>query len=186
MINDGLDDEFEKSLGEDIRKAYEEVAAFYAELEGESARAAAILVVAQIDQELTKVISRYFPADIDKKIWKKLIGPNAPIGNLGNKCLMAEALGAFGPRTRKTIDTMAQIRNKFAHDTGVRKFKHQGVLTHCKSLGDNPVYKYDLIDTASEREIRSYFITTARCLHQRLEMIAPGVSGLGDPHGPLP
>jgi len=40
-----------------MRETYEDLTAFYDELEGESARAAAILAVAQIDHELTEIIS---------------------------------------------------------------------------------------------------------------------------------
>ena len=193
MINDDWDEKDDKAIDEFIGQVYDdiearnkEIAAFYTELDGESARAAAILIVVQIDEELTKIIARYFPADVDKKVWKQLFGSNGPIGNLKNKCLMAQALGAFGQETKKTIEKMGEIRNKFAHVSNVRSFKHPEVLKLCIDLKDNPIFPYGLIDTASEREIRTSLIVTARCLHQRLEMIAPRVSGLGDPKGPLP
>ncbi len=154
MTDDSWDDELDIYM----RETYEDLTAFYDELEGESARAAAILAVAQIDHELTEIIKRYFPADVDKKVWIQLFGPGAPNGNLKNKCLMAEALGAFGPQTRKTIEKMGEIRNKFAHETDVRMFTHPKVLSKCKALGDNPV----LLDTASESDVRRHFITTAK------------------------
>lgn len=176
----------EKALDEFIREAYGQITAFYSELNGENSRAAAILIVARIDQELSKIIGRYFPADVNEKVWQQLFGPSGVVGSLRNKCLMAEALGAFGPQTRKTIEKMGEIRNKFAHEQDVRAFDHPKVLKLCRELGDNPIYEFQLLDSNTESEIRAHFITAAKCLHERLEMVSPTEFGLGDPNVPLP
>lgn len=186
MIDESDLDEIDKSLHATLHEVYEEFTAFYEELNGESARAAAILVVAKIEDELITIIKRYFPPDVDEKVLNRIFGPGRPISDLKNKTNLLEAFGAFGPRTRVMIERLGSIRNKFAHQTDVRTFKHDEVIRHCRLLGDNPVYRFEILDSASEKDVRWNFITAAKCLHGRLEMISPHVSGLGDPDGPLP
>lgn len=192
MIKDDLDQEFDEALEVAARKAYDEVEAFYKELNAESSRVAAILVVAKIDEELTSVIKRYFPANVCdeqdplSKIFNLIFGGAGPYGSLYKKSEMAKKIGVFGKKTHETIQKMCEIRNLFAHGLSVRTFDHPDVLKLCAELGRYPIFNYELSDTATEAEIRSAFITVARCLHQRLEMIAPRVSGPGDPQGPLP
>tara|TARA_R100000789_G_C2988283_1_gene145380 strand:- start:303 stop:629 length:327 start_codon:yes stop_codon:yes gene_type:complete len=108
------------------------------------------------------------------------------MSDIKNRTNLAEAFGAFGPATRVAIERMATIRNKFAHQIYIRSFTHPDVLKHCIKLGENPVYPFSIDDETTAKQVQWHFITTARLLHYRMEMISPQVSGLGDPEGPLP
>jgi hypothetical protein len=177
---------FDPDLRAAIKKAVADINAFYGELNGESARAAAILAIASLDNELTRIIRRIFADDLAQDVWRRVAGPGAPLGDLKHRTNFVEALGHFGPKTRVAIERMAVIRNKFAHHPDVRSFSHPEVLKHCQSLGGNPVNPYELGPNATESDIRSCFVDTVRALHERLEHIAEHVSETDAPLPRLP
>lgn len=177
---------FGPELREALAKAIADLNAQYAELNGESARAAAILAVAMLDNELSNVIRHHFREDLDKDIWDRIFGPGAPMGDFKNKTNFIEAIGHFGKQTRITLERIATIRNKFAHLADVRTFTDHRVLQHCATLGKNPVFPYQLRSDAAESDVRSNLLTTVQKLHERLEQVTSHIRELDPPLTPLP
>jgi len=175
------------TIADAIRSALKELTPFFDELEGESDRAAAILACSCVENACGNILRSQFPHDIDDKVWKGIFGPGAPISDLTNKAKMIEAFGCFGLKTRRTIETIGTIRNKFAHDPGIRSFGHHSVREHCRSLGDNPVHPYKLKKNTLPEDVRANYISTARHLQQRLDRISYHEPDLDDPPlEPLP
>jgi len=95
MSEEGERDE-EFSL-EDLRKAAEEVNAYFGELEGESPRAAAVLAVASLENELGHLIRSKFTR-ITPKLWKEMAGPGfTPQGSFKARNLACHAFRFYGP-----------------------------------------------------------------------------------------
>lgn len=178
--------EFDPDLRDAIRKAVDSINAYYEELNGSSARAAAILAVANLDNELTAIIRRHFSDDLDKDVWERIFGPGSPMGDFVNKTNFIEAIGHFGKQTRIAIGRMGTIRNKFAHDPEIRAFTHPKVLHHCKLLGANPIHPYVLRDDETEEIVRENFMETIAELHKRLDAVRHHVKELDHPLTPLP
>lgn len=116
-----------KELRAALAAVYDDQQAYYGELSGESARAAAILLASELEDQLEKLIRRQFPAAMDdEKLWKRLAGSGStPFGSAKAKADVAQAFDFYGARTRKVIDTIFVIRNKFAHLKGARDFDHK-------------------------------------------------------------
>ena len=77
-----MSDEDEILMAE-IRRIAAEQKAFYEELKGENARAAVILAVSSLEDELERVLRSMFPDDLSDKLWKEIAGPGLkPFGSL--------------------------------------------------------------------------------------------------------
>ena len=176
------------ALSEELGRIYDEIKAYFDELVGESPRAAAILAVASLEDELDALLRSKFPHTISNPTWKRIAGPGpTPFGNLKAKTDVAEAFGFFGPQTRATINRIASVRNKFAHRTSIRDFDHPDVLAICRELADNPVFPHTYIANPQARDIRWHFINTVKALTNHLANIRGLIPELdGDPPKPLP
>lgn len=162
-----------------------EVVAYFDELDGESPRAAAILAVAALEDELDALLRSKFPPSTSNTRWKLIAGPEKPFGSLEAKRNVAEVFGFFGPKTNAAIKCIATVRNKFAHRTNVRDFDHPQVLEQCRELSDNPVFPYTLISSPEASDIRWHYINTVKELTDRLCEIRYYVSEL-DENAPEP
>ena len=157
---------------EELERVFDEVTAYFDELEGESPRAAAILAVAGLEDELEALLRSKFPETTSNANWKRIAGPGpTPFGTIKAKTEVAEAFGCYGPKTRKTIERIATVRNKFAHRTNIRDFDHPDVLKLCKELADNPVYPHAYIENPPAKDVRYNFINTVKDLTDRLAEI---------------
>ena len=184
-----MTDDDEDALREEIRKVAAELKAYYDELEGESPRAAAILAVASLDDELERLIRYKFPPDLDDKLWKKIAGPGfTPLGTLKAKADMAQAFGFYGQKTRKLIGCIATVRNKFGHSREVRSFDHPLIMRECKNLDRNHVFPEGTVtDNSPPTHVRWVYIQTVRILEERLAAIREYVPELdGTAPEPLP
>lgn len=176
------------SISEQIRSAATELKEFYDELRGESPRAAAILAVASLEDEIERLVRSRFPEETSNRLWNKIAGPGfTPLGSLKAKADMAQAFGFFGPKTRSTIEGISAIRNKFAHKPGVRNFDHPLVLSQCKKLADNPFFPAAIADNSPATHVRWFYIHTVQILEERLAAIRERVPELdGSSPDPLP
>jgi hypothetical protein len=175
----GTDDEFYDAL----RKEAAEQKAFYDELAGESPRAAVILAVASLEDELERLIRSKFPGETSRTLWKKIAGPGfTPLGSLSAKADIAQAFGFYGPKTRSIIQDIAVVRNKFAHNSAVRHFDHPSVFKSCKKLDRNPIFPDGTVSDISPPEhVRWVYVHTVQILEERMEAIRMYIPELGDP-----
>ena len=75
------DDTYDEELSNDLRQAVAEVTAYYQELDGESPRAAAVLAVSSLHDELEKLVRTKFPK-ASHKTWERIAGPGfTPLGS---------------------------------------------------------------------------------------------------------
>jgi hypothetical protein len=171
----------------DIRNAVVERNAYFQELEGESPRAAAILAVASLEDELEKLLLSKFPKSITRQIWKNIAGPTGPLGSYKARNDLARAFGFYGSRTTTTLETIATIRNKFAHRTDVRNFDHPIFQEWFVRLADNPVYPFIYTPKSTADDVRRNFIHTVEEMEKRIASVREYLPELGGPPpDPLP
>lgn len=171
-----------------IRQALAEGGAYYRELEGESPRAAAVLVVANLENMLTVIVRSRFPETVRDSVWKRLSGSGpTPLSSLKVKADFIEACGFIGSKTNKAIERIGTIRNRFAHRHDIRDFGHTEIRHLCAQLGDNPVFPYKLLETATPNDVRWHYIETVKEIHERLEAILQRAPRCPEPiQNPLP
>ena len=152
------EDEQDDALLEDLRKAVREVTAYYEELEGESPRAAAILAVAGLEDELERLLLTKFPG-VSKKTWEEIAGPGfRPLGSFKARNDVAHAFGFYGRQTRAMLEKISAVRNKFAHDTGVRQFDDQALKPLLQGLSENPIASFKWDPKLSASQLRELFL----------------------------
>jgi hypothetical protein len=175
-------------LLEDVLKAVVENNAYYEELEGESPRAAAILAVASLEDELGRLIRSKFPPALTDKAWKDIAGPGfTPLGSYKARNQVACAFGFYGSQTKATLETISSVRNKFAHRRDVRNFSHPIVLALCNKLSSNPISPFVCTENTHADEVRRGFISLVELLEGRLEKIRQHLPELDGPRSdPLP
>ena len=155
---------------DEIQRYVEDAKAYFDELHGESARAAAILAVASLDDVLEELLLTRFPQPLDKKLKKKVFGPGLkPFGTYTAKADVAEAFGFYGPETRKLLEQLGRVRNKFAHSTKKRSFVDPDILQICEEIGRTKFPNMHGSDQPNERDVRYLFIKSAQTLHELLE-----------------
>jgi hypothetical protein len=92
----------------------------YAEIQGSSDRATAIVSTAFIEDRLQRAICRRLVDD--ERTIKKITAPNGALSGFDNKLQLGYLLGVYIKDTRDNIMIVGQIRNKFAHRTTIKSF----------------------------------------------------------------
>ena len=90
--------------------------AFYAELQKETERGAAIVGAEFLNQHLAQYITNYLIDDAAATY--KLLNPRdpgAPLGTFGARCQLAYCLGLIDAIALLELNTVRSIRNRFAH-----------------------------------------------------------------------
>jgi len=150
-------------LSESLSKAYDEMMAFYEELNGGSARGAAILAVASLDAELEEfIIQKCFPSDLPEARRRQAFD-NGPLQSFWAKIQIGQALGLYGDETRKAMGWMGEVRNRFAHRSKI-SFHDEYIMERCEKLGFKKA-----VPNPSDADIRSFFIHRVRDLHALIE-----------------
>jgi DNA-binding MltR family transcriptional regulator len=97
--------------------------------EGESAipRVTAIICTAYIENHIVELIRDRMPG-LTPSLTKSLFNDvHGPLGTVGSKIDMAQALGAINENTASDARLIARIRNRFAHELHVEDFDHRRV-----------------------------------------------------------
>ena len=171
---------------EELLKAVEEINAYYAELEGESPRAAAILSVSSLEDELESLLLKQFSRTITPKAWKDIAGPGpTPLGSFKAKNDFGFAFGFYGKKTKSVLHHISAVRNRFAHDTSARDFNSPRIFEECCALAENAISPFVCVSTTSTYEIRLGFISLVEELEKRLAEIRAYIPEI-DTHTPVP
>jgi DNA-binding MltR family transcriptional regulator len=98
-------------------------------------RTAAIVACAVLEESLKARLE----ASLRKKssTVKKLLASNGPLGTIFARNSLAYAMEIYDQRTRHNIETIATIRNVFAHRTAVRDFNSDVPRQLCEQLRMN-------------------------------------------------
>jgi DNA-binding MltR family transcriptional regulator len=116
---------------DDEQKAAIEAKAI-AQLENESDRSVAIVAGALVERRLTElIISRFHQ---NKKLQDELFRVSGPLGNFGTKIDLAFLMGLVGKEGHRELDTLKNIRNRFAHYIEVTDFESQQIANWCSNL----------------------------------------------------
>jgi hypothetical protein len=174
-------------LRNELQRATNEINSYYNELAGESPRAAAILAVASLEDELERLVASKFPG-VSRTLWKEIAGPGfTPLGSFKARVDICHAFGFFGPRTRSTLMSMATIRNKFAHQTDIRTFDHVVIVAECQKLNQNSEHTIECNTGHPATDIRQGFIRAVELYEESLAAVRAYHPELGgQPPPPLP
>ncbi|ANK79407.1 MAG: hypothetical protein TEF_00340 [Rhizobiales bacterium NRL2] len=173
------DDELRAAL----EAAFDDIQAYYGELEGESPRAAAILAATNLEDELEALLRKQFSATVvdekdndqerskKRKLWKRIAGPGpTPLGSAKAKADVLQAFGFYGQETRDTIERISEIRNRFAHERSARDFSDPKIVEICRRLKNNPIQPF-VFREFDPQYLREVFIEVV----ERTSMVMRGV-----------
>lgn len=110
---------------------FRELKATFAEFQGESDRAAAILSVALLDVQLEEILLA-FAAD-ESSVFE-ILKPDQPIGSLGARRRLCLALGLISPDEANELNTLGRIRNEFAHQLNGLDFNIEPIARWVEGL----------------------------------------------------
>ncbi len=96
-------------------------------------RVAAIIETTSVEDALEDAILHKM-VGLNNTEYSELFVGDMPLGNYGAKIKLGYALGIFGRRTRKDLDTIRWIRNAFAHSGKLLSFSTKEVADSCNLL----------------------------------------------------
>jgi hypothetical protein len=109
--------------------------AFLTEFQGESDRAAAVLVAAYLDDLLRQLLLATFVDDTAPAA--KLVEPERPLGSFAARIGAAYAFGLISDSERFDLDQVRDIRNRFAHRLQGLTFDEQSISDRCRTFKCN-------------------------------------------------
>lgn len=89
--------------------------------------------------------------------------PDAPLGTFSAKIRMLQGLGIIGPRHRKIMDTIREVRNTFAHSMKPIDFDNTVIRDFCNTLEN---WEIDAFDTSQLSPPRKKFTCAAVTMAQ--------------------
>ena len=123
-----------ETIREVVERAYDEIAAYYTELEGESDRAASILAAAHFEGRLRRaILTKFVP--VNKDFEQRVFTNYGPLSTFSGKIDIGFALGLYDNRIRKGLHTIRRIRNQFAHAAKPISFSHEEIAAMSRKLG---------------------------------------------------
>lgn len=138
----------EETIKETMTRVWDESVKFYAELDGESDRAAAILAAANFEDKLCETIIEKF-VKLNRENRKKLFKGYGPLSTFAAKIDIAFALGLYDQETQRGLHIIRKIRNIFAHASSPIEFDCDDIVKICEELkletslnSDNLRYRY--------------------------------------------
>lgn len=114
--------------------ATDDLLAIFREVSGVSERAAAIVIVAFIEDSLAQVIRRRLRPLTNREDEALFDGVQAPLNTLYAKIHFGYVLWLYGKAPRDDLLVIKNIRNKFAHETSARDFSHPEIVRLCSKL----------------------------------------------------
>lgn len=96
--------------------------------------ALAILGAVMVEYELDSCLRPRLHRNDDSS-WLMLVEDNGPLGTFHQKILAGYALGLYDDRTRKNLNIVKHIRNRFAHSQRVIDFSHEDISELMDGVG---------------------------------------------------
>lgn len=174
-------------LRQALAAAYERIDAYYSELGGESPRAAAILAASRLEDEITALLRQQFPAARDSNsLWGKLSGPGRPPSDAASKADALQAFDFYGKDTRKAIELVFRIRNRFAHSVEVRDFGHDSIRSICKELSRCDISELQYRRTMTKDQVRQFYVAIVDSITRHIQAMARHFEAIDGPLQKLP
>lgn len=111
-----------------------------------SDRPLAITLPALLEELLQELLRQKMRPD--KEIAAEFFRPSGPLGNYGAKVRMAYMLGIIDTNVYKDLVTIGKIRNRFAHQIDVPKFKDPTIKKWIESM-----YAYKTLREIADQEL---------------------------------
>lgn len=97
-------------------------------------RASVIVATALLDAALTECLRARLVDAGEKESLSRLFDYPAPLSSFSGRILLGQAVGIYGPETRRDLDTVRSIRNTCAHDYLVGDFTFQSIVDRTMNL----------------------------------------------------
>lgn len=130
-------------------------------------RVVAIVATAHLEIMLYRLLKVALPA-ADAALRKALfddVSGNGPLRTLGNRAMMARALGLLENVYYKEIRLIAKVRNIFAHQMSISSFDHPSISGLVKKLDESREETH----LGPPRSIKELFIARVIGISMRLE-----------------
>ena len=114
-----------------LDSAQEVLAAINAEFHGGTDRVVAIVGAAYLDSLLESLIRSVL---VQGEVTDRLLDPSGALGSNGSRVALAHSLGLISSDCRADLNTVAKIRNAFAHDFNVEGFSNVRIRDLCTNL----------------------------------------------------
>jgi DNA-binding MltR family transcriptional regulator len=95
-------------------------------------RVLAVVGAAYLDSLVEDILRATFIPEKDEA--DRLLKPNRPLGSNGARYQLAYCLGLIGKEERDDLETIAAIRNAFAHRYDIRSFEHERTKEYLSKL----------------------------------------------------
>jgi DNA-binding MltR family transcriptional regulator len=105
---------------------------FRSEIDKETDRGMALFGVSRLEVLLKELLEKKLVGG--KTHVDKLFDFNGPLGTFSSKINMAYSLGLIPKSTRVELNTLRELRNKFAHSDQAIDFNSEEIATICKKL----------------------------------------------------
>lgn len=122
---------------------------------GESDRAAAILAVSFLDNDLQRMLLAYL---VDHPKVKELFEGDRPLATFSSRITLALGLGLLSPDTFSDLNLIRKIRNHFAHSEDAATFDSSPSRDWCAQLWVTKQAKDPVFDPAIQRTPRDQFL----------------------------
>jgi DNA-binding MltR family transcriptional regulator len=151
------------------REQPEEVERYLNELHNQPDRSAAILAVSYLEWRVRQAIQATL------YVWDdhldRLFGTenNPPLLGFVDQCRVAYGIGLIGPNMLADLQTLAKVRNKFAHNHKITSFSHPEIWTLCGKLKSSDKFRAVLNDPDKhwpQKGERSEFLATVSLLER--------------------
>ena len=135
------------------------------DIQRQSDRGACIVMVAFTDGMLAKSLSYRLKGVEEDEIF----GEFKPLYSLDSKIVTGQAIGIYGPETRKFLVALKDLRNFFAHSSVASNFDTPEVSNYCDSQFGNIAWLSPLFDQivpiyGSGKKYRDLVIINAICV----------------------
>ena len=141
-----------------------------ASLAVESERGMALAGAAFLDEALEGLLKAYFQFSVGhtgfpdggrhQSVLKELTGANGPLGTFANKAKMAYMLNLIKSDTLNDLQTIARIRNKFAHILKISSFGNAEVVDLARNLHTSDDSSASGFKTHPHRQSQTQFLTS--------------------------
>lgn len=135
----------------------EQISAFAKELENQSYRGAALIAAAVLDEILEMLLSRRL-IDVGSDRHDALFGRGKPLDAFSAKIELGYALGRYGNKARIQLETIRDVRNRFAHRIEPLKFTDPKIVEAIKSRA--------LPSVPKTMSVREQFLSTFRLIFE--------------------
>ncbi|MGE0669200.1 MAG: hypothetical protein AB7O49_21825 [Sphingomonadales bacterium] len=163
-------DSLAKILTED-RLPGDQWEAFRQEMIAGSDRAAAVVGASYVETMLDVAIVTHL-TNIDEEAYQELTKASGPMHSLCAKTILGYSMGLYDWKTKEDLDTLRNIRNKFAHRLNASSFKEEDISRLCYQFNNPIAAKVIEAKDKMDPEAKSHNLSIERVIFIRVVLEA--------------